>query len=139
MSTISPETALVYTMVLISACDGRMTDSEIARMTFLVGGLPAFQGYDRGRLLSDSEACTAILEEEDGLDAVLGLIKEAVPDSHMDLVYTVACDVAAADGKLSQEELRVLEIMRYDLTIDRLVAAAIERSAAARRRTFAEG
>lgn len=136
MSTISPQTALVYTMVLTAACDGDMTDSETDRMTFMVGGLPAFEDYDRSRLLADAEACTAILEEEDGLDAVLGLIREAVDDRHGDLVYAVACDVAAADGHLTQEELRVLEMMRHALNVDRLTAAAIERGAAARRRTF---
>lgn len=136
MSTISPETALVYTMVLVSACDGDMTDSELARMTFIVSGLPAFGSYDKGRVDADAEACGQILQEEEGLDAVVGLVAEAIDRHHADLVYAIACDVAAADGKISQEELRVLEILRHELDIDRLTAAAIERGAAARRKTF---
>ena len=40
--------------------------------------------------------------------------------------------VAAADGSLAETELRLLEEIRYELEIDRLHAAAIERGARAR-------
>jgi len=43
--------------------------------------------------------------------------------------------VAAADGKASQEELRLLEMIRDRLDIGRLPAAAIERAARARHAT----
>ena len=42
------------------------------------------------------------------------------------------CDVAAADGTLDEAELRLLEEIRYELDLDRLHAAAIERGARAR-------
>ena len=38
----------------------------------------------------------------------------------------------AADGDASQEELRMLEMIRFRLDVDRLTAAAIERGARAR-------
>ena len=134
MSTISPETALVYTMVTVSASDDWMTDSELTRMTGLVGYLPAFRNYNIERLRSDTETCTQLLQSEEGLDAVLGLIEEAVPESHYDLVYALACEVAASDGNLTQEELRLLEMFRHYLAVDRLTAAAIERGIAARQK-----
>jgi hypothetical protein len=40
--------------------------------------------------------------------------------------------VVAADGEATQEELRILELLRHRLGIDRLVATAIERAARAR-------
>ena len=46
--------------------------------------------------------------------------------------YALACDVVAVDGVATQEELRLLEMMRHSLDVDRLTAAAIERGAAAR-------
>lgn len=136
MSTISPETALVYTMVMVSISDEEMKDSEIMRMTGLIGYLPAFAHYSVEKLRMDSAACVELLNSEEGLDAVLGLISEAVPESHKDLVYAIACEVAASDGNLTQEELRLLELIRHSLDIDRLTAAAIERSTAARQKTF---
>jgi hypothetical protein len=46
--------------------------------------------------------------------------------------YALACDIVAADGNASQEELRVLELLRHRMEMERLVAAAIERGARAR-------
>ena len=137
MSTISPETALVYAMVLVSASDRQMSDAELARIGNLVRWLPALRDYDANRLVADAESCAEVLDDDDGLEAVLGLMTEAIPPSHGDLVYAVACDVASADGQLSQEELRLLELLRHRFHVDRLTAAAIERGVAARRKTFA--
>ena len=136
MSTISPETALVYTMVVVAVSDMDMTHSEQDHMTGLVGYLPALGSYQRERLALDTDNCMALLDQEEGLDAVIGLIAEAVPESHYDLVYAVACEVAASDGTLTQEELLLLEMFRHELNVDRLTAAAVERGVAARRKAF---
>jgi hypothetical protein len=48
--------------------------------------------------------------------------------------YALACDVVAADGRATQEELRLLELLRHRLEVGRLPAAAIERGARARHR-----
>jgi len=138
MSTISPETALVYTMVTVAASDEEMSESELTRMTGLVGYLPAFRNYNIERLRGDTETCIDLLQSEEGLDAVFGLVDEAIPDTHHDLVYAVACEVAASDSMLSQEELRLLEMIRHYLDIDRLTAAAIERGIASRQKSFSE-
>ncbi|WP_417459435.1 tellurite resistance TerB family protein [Kordiimonas sp.] len=136
MSTISPETALIYTLVTVSASDEEMTDTELNRMTGIVGYLPAFRNYNVEKLRSDTNSCIELLQSEEGLDAVMGLVEEAIPESHSDLVYALACEVAASDGNLTQEELLLLEMIRHALDIDRLTAAAIERGAAARQKTF---
>jgi len=136
MSTISPQTALVYAMVLVSAVDRTMSDSELRRIGDIVRMLPAFGDYDDSRVIEDAKTCAELLDAEDGLEAAIGLMKEAVPASHSDLLYAVACEVAAADGSLVEEELRLLEILRHRFDLDRLTAAAIERGVAARRRTF---
>ncbi len=136
MSTISPETALVYIMVTVSASDEQMRESEVARITGIVEYLPAFAKYNLDRLELDTQTCFAILQSEEGLDAVLGLVEEATPDTHYDLLYALACEVAASDGSLSQEELRLLEMIRHYFDIERLTAAAIERGTASRQKSF---
>lgn len=136
MPTISPQSALVYAMVIVSAADRNMSDSELRRIGDITRLMPAFVGYEEGALMRDAKACADILDNDDGLGAVLGLIREAVPTTHSDLVYVVACDIAVVDGELTQEELRILEMIRHQLSIDRLTAAAIERGVAARRKVF---
>ena len=136
MSTISPETALIYTMVLVSVSDDEMKDSEINRMTGMIGYLPAFKNYNIERLRVDTSDCVDLLNSDEGLEAVLGLITEAIAEQHKDLIYAVACEVAASDGTLTQEELRLLEMIRHYIDIDRLTAAAIERGVAAKQKGF---
>jgi tellurite resistance protein len=124
--------ALIYTMVLASAADSDMTDSELKVIGDLVKHLLAFRYYDENLLPETAGACAEMLSEKDGLDSCLDLIREWLPDTLTTTAYLLACDVAAADGAAQQEELRLLELIRHRLDVDRLTAAAIERSARAR-------
>ena len=63
---------------------------------------------------------------------LFGLVREILPERLNETCYALACDVAAADGKLNEGELRLLEEIRYEINVDRLHAAAIERGARAR-------
>ncbi|MEL7206405.1 MAG: tellurite resistance TerB family protein, partial [Pseudomonadota bacterium] len=74
--------------------------------------------------------------EEDGLDALFGLIRDNLPERLFETAYALACDVAAADGSLAETELRMLGEIRFELNIERLHAAAIERGARARYMTL---
>lgn len=124
--------ALIYTMVLVSAADTDMTDNELHIIGDIVNHLPAFADYDRKRLTQDLKACADLLGAENGLEDALKAIKGALPAKLRETAYAIACDVAAADGEASQEELRLLEMLRHRLGIDRLIAAGIERGSRAR-------
>lgn len=129
---IDQHAALIYTMVLVSAADTDMTDAELQIMGDIVNHLPVFRGYDRKRFTKDLKECAQLLGRDDGLEQTLKSIKTALPQKLRETAYAVACDVAAADGEASQEELRVIELLRHRFGIDRLVAAGIERAAKAR-------
>lgn len=125
-------TALVYTMVLVSAADREMTDAEMKTIGEIVSHLPVFADYDLKKLPKEAQACAELLNEDNGLEKVLSQIAADLPEKLKETAYAVALDVAAADGKASQEELRLLEMLRYHLAVGRLPAAAIERGARAR-------
>ena len=131
---IDHHAALIYTMVLVSAAEGQMTDAEITTMTRLVSTLPVFDGFDRSRIDELGQACAELLRRDDGLDVAIDMIGEALPAKLRETAYALACDVAAADGSATQNELRLLEMLRYRLDVERLTAAAIERGAQARHR-----
>ena len=61
-------------------------------------------------------------------------IATALPAPLRETAYALAVEVAAADGRPAEVELRMLELIRHTLHVDRLVAAAIERGAQARHR-----
>ena len=133
---LDPHSALIYTMVIVSASDRDMTDAELAVIGGIVEHLPVFRGFDREKMPGVLQACTRLLGRDDGLDEAFTEIRAALPGNLRETAYALACDVAAADGEASQEELRVLEMMRHRLDIDRLIAAGIERGARARFQTL---
>lgn len=131
-SVINHHTALIYVMVLVSASDGNMTDAELSQIGNIVTHLPVFRDFDPENLATLAASCTDLLQEDDGLDTAMALVNDALPEKLHETAYALACDVAAADGEIQQEELRLLEIIRHHLRVGRLAAAAIERGARAR-------
>jgi len=132
MNTISHHAALIYVMVVVSASDGAMTDRELHAIGEVVKTLPVFRDFDSTRLIAVSQECAAILDEPDGLDAVLGLVKEALTPALRETAYVLGLDIALVDARVRLEEVRILDILRHTLEIDRLAAAALERAAQAR-------
>jgi tellurite resistance protein len=129
---MTPQDCLVALMVAISASDENIRTAELVKIQSAVNMLPVFADYDIDRINTISQTVFDLFEQEDGLDALFGLILDNLPERLFETAYALACDVAAADGTLAESELRLLEEMRYELNIDRLHAAAIERGARAR-------
>ncbi len=129
---LSSQDALVAVMIAVSAVDQNMTDSELASITGIIDILPVFENYDRGRIGTVANMVADLFEEEDWLDALIGRVEQALPDHLRETAYALACDVAAADKRVNMYELRFLEMLRHDLRVGRLAAAAIERGARAR-------
>ncbi len=133
---IDHHSALIYTMVMVSAADRHMTDNELETIGDIVSHWPVFRDYDQENLTNTAENCATLLGGEDGLERTLAAISTAVPKNLRETAYALACDVAAADGRASQEELRLLEMLRDRLHLGGLEAAAIERVTRARHMTL---
>lgn len=133
--SLTPQDALVAVMIAISASDEDIRTAELVKINAAVNHLPIFGSYDLDRMNMVAQTVFDLFEQEDGLDALFGLVREALPERLYETAYALACDVAAADGTLEETELRLLEEMRYELDIDRLHASAIERGARARHLT----
>lgn len=130
--SLSAQDSLVALMVAVSASDEDIRTAELVKINAAVNILPVFSGYDADRMKQVSQTVFDLFEQEDGLDALFGLVRDALPERLYETAYALACDVAAADGHLEETELRLLEEIRYELSLDRLHAAAIERGARAR-------
>jgi hypothetical protein len=128
--------ALVYTMVIISAAESRMTGDELHLIGEIVGHLPVFRDFDRKELPAALEDCARLMSGDDGLDDVMKAIRAGLPAKLRETAYAIACDLIASNGKAGQEELELLGLLRERLGVEALVAAAIERGARARFRTL---
>ena len=132
LSAFNVQEALVCAMVLMSVADGPMSDAELAMMSSLVESLPAFSSFNSNGIETVTDAVTKLLARNDGLDQAVPLIRDALPMRLRETAYLLACEVCAADGEATQEELQFLQDLRLGLDLDRLVAGAIERAAKAR-------
>ena len=129
---LTPQDCLVAVMVAVSASDENIRTAELVKIQTAVNNLPIFAQYDIDRMKTVSQIVFDLFEQEDGLSALFGLVRDNLPERLFETAYALACDVAAADGALAEPELRLLEEIRYELEIDRLHAAGIERGARAR-------
>lgn len=132
MSELTAHDALVYVMVTMSAADTAMSDAELSKIGTIVHTWPVFEGFDSERLVEITRSCERLLENEEGLDVILDIAFTMVPERLYDTAYALAVEVAAADLHVEQEELRFLQMLRDRFDLDKLVVAAIERSARAR-------
>ena len=129
---LSPQDALVAIMLAVSVADGSVRTAELVQITNLIENLPAFADFDQAKLQDMGPMMMRLMNEDDGLDRLFDLVRRFLPERLWETAYALACDVAAADGKISGPEGEMLEAIRDELSLDRLHAAAIERGARAR-------
>ena len=133
--TISTEKALIYIMVTMSGVEAHINASELQEIRHIVSTLPIFDKFDISRLESVAAECAEMLQEPEGLQTVLGLAGDQLPPKLRETAYALAVEVAAVDLAVGKEELRFLAMLRDSLGLDKLVTAALERSAIARYQT----
>jgi len=134
--TVSVHEALIYAMVTMSAADTAMTDRELMKIGDIVKTVPIFRDFDSSRLVQIAESGLRYLRKDDGLDEILTVIQTSLPARLYETAYALAIEVASADLHVEQEELRFLQMLRDQLELDKLVVAAIERSARVRYRVM---
>ena len=64
VATVTSQTALIYTMVLMSAANGDMTDAELATIGDIVRTLPVFSNYDENGLTKAAADCAELLSDD---------------------------------------------------------------------------
>ena len=133
---LSPQDALIAIMLALSAADETIRTAELVQIANIVENLPIFASYEQDRMSHMGQMVMSLVQEEDGLDQLFGLVRRFLPERLWETAYALACDVAAADGRITEPEGRMLEEIREELAIDRLHAAAIERGARARYMTI---
>ena len=126
LPAFTAQDALVAIMVTVSVSDETIRTAELVAIQRMVNHMPIFAGYDADRIRRIANTVFDLFEEEDGLDALFGLIRDTLPPRLNETAYALACDVVTSDGKHNEVELRMLEEVREELGVDRLHAAAIE-------------
>ncbi len=129
---LSVQEALIYAMITMSATDNQMSDAELQRIGTVVKELPAFDGFDATSLVQHAQACGLLMSGTNGLDNVLDSIAASLPEHMRETAYVLACEVAASDEVLREEEQRFLQLLAGRLGLSRLTCAALSHAAVAR-------
>jgi len=132
LGAISHHAALIYVMVMMSAVDRKMSDRELGRIGTITRNLPIFEDFDHDRLLAVAQECAEILDNDEGLETVLGLIANGLPRELYETAYALGVEIAASDLNVRPEEEKLLQMLRNRLGLDRLTTVAIERASRAR-------
>ncbi len=131
--TLSPQDALIWTMVTTSASDHAMSERELELIGRLVADLPVFAGF-KGTIGPIADACVAHLSEDNGLDVILDAVAAALSPALRETAFALAIEVAAIDGRAKQNELAFLQMLEDRLDLPKITAGAIELSARVRYR-----
>ena len=132
--SLSAQDALIHLMVATASSDAAISEQELERIQVLISRTPIFSGFDASRLAEVANACVDIINGP-GIETALDGACAALPLRLQDTAYALAVEIAVVDLRLPQEELRLLEMLRDRMQVDRLVTAAIEAAARARMRT----
>lgn len=135
-SRISPHQALIYSMILVAGADRDLAQRELKLIGRKTRQLPVFAGFDDATLPEIAQECAVVVHAENGVERALRLIAAALPRHLRETCYLCAVEVAAIDGQVPLEELRILQRLRQVLRLDRLVTAALERAIQARLATL---
>jgi tellurite resistance protein len=129
---ITPQEALIYAMVTVSAADRTITTEEIARMGSIVLELPPFHTYTDNWLADAAQECGKLLRKPNGIENVLALIRASLSPRLYETAYVLAAEVAASDLSVHTDEERFLVMLANALGLDSETCAALERAARAR-------
>ena len=77
---MTPQDALVAVMIAVSASNEDIRTAELIKIQSAVNMLPVFADFDVDHLKSISQVVFDLFEQEDGLDALFGLVREALPE-----------------------------------------------------------
>ena len=132
LNSLTLQDALIALMVVVSASDEDIKTSELIAIDRIVEFFPLFSDYDSERISGVSQTVLRHLEHDDDLNNLFDAIRPALSREYGETAYAFACEIASADGRLGEMEVRVLDEIRREIGVDRLVGAAIERGTIAR-------
>ncbi|MCE3250744.1 MAG: hypothetical protein K0R41_4569 [Geminicoccaceae bacterium] len=76
---LSPQEALVYTMVVAAESDHEIAEAEINVIGDLGNHLPVFQAVGRAKMTAMAMACSELLTKAGGRAKVFAVIRKALP------------------------------------------------------------
>ena len=86
---LTSQDCLVALMIAVSASDQNIRTAELVKIESSVNLLPIFADYDIDRIRNMSDLVFQLFDQEDGLDALFGLIRDNLPEHLFETAYAL--------------------------------------------------
>ncbi|MGE5379390.1 MAG: tellurite resistance TerB family protein [Candidatus Saccharibacteria bacterium] len=109
------EAFAVYPLAAIAA-DGVITEEEANGLIVSLIRMKMFRGYNGNQMGAMLNKLIGIIRKS-GLDGLISMAKESLPEDMRETAFAVATDLALADGEIAQQEKDILTKFQQSLGI----------------------
>lgn len=120
---LSKEEAFAAVSLASIAADGVITEEEARGLYIILLRTKMFSGYNDKQMSSMLNKLVNIVKRQ-GVDALVMLSKDSLPEELKATAFAVATDLALADGEIAEEEKKLLTKIQQTLGVPE--AKAIE-------------
>jgi hypothetical protein len=124
----SPQDAIILCLLTAAAVDGSPRNAEIALIETLANTTPALATKSTEDYAQMMEIGLALISGPEGLDSVFILASAALSEPARATCYALVVEFICRNGAINPEELRFLELLGDNFSIDKLTRAAIEQA-----------
>lgn len=98
------------------AADGMITNEEVQGLVTSLVRMKTYAGYNGNQMGAMLNKIAGIMQKQ-GLDALLTMSKETLPQDMRETAFAVATDLALADGEIADREKDILTRIQQGLGI----------------------
>ncbi|KAF5051082.1 hypothetical protein DSECCO2_422800 [anaerobic digester metagenome] len=113
---LSKEEAFSAVSLVSVAADGVITEEEARGLFVQLYRMKMFSGYNDNQMSSMFNKLINIIKKK-GMDALVVMAKESLPEDMKATAFAVATDLALADGEIAEEEKKLLTKIQQSLGI----------------------
>ncbi|MEC7091978.1 MAG: tellurite resistance TerB family protein, partial [Pseudomonadota bacterium] len=94
---MTEQQVLIHLMLAMAAADEAISDAELSRVERLIDFLPVFENFPPEDLDIVTDSFVELMSVEEGLDSLMTLLANTLPDELHETAYALAVEIAAAD------------------------------------------
>ncbi len=113
---LSKEEAFSAVSLVSVAADGVITEEEARGLFVQLYRMKMFSGYNDNQMSSMFNKLINIIKKK-GMDSLVVMAKESLPEDMKATAFAVATDLALADGEIAEEEKKLLTKIQQSLGI----------------------
>ena len=121
---LSPQESFAGILLAASACDGHISDDEMAQLFTAIFRMKLFKNVNQKQFNQVWNKLMSVLKKS-GADALVDGCCETLPPELQKAAFANACNIVLADGMIEAEEKQFIDALSQKLGLDQKVAKTI--------------